>query len=375
MKKDKWLWILGGGLMQIASIAEAQALGLKTIISDMNKDCVCADMADQFVHLDIYDIDTHLKALKSLRAQGLNIQGVFCAGIDCPETAAAMQEYLGRPTAPREIARICHNKREFRQAMRVLEYPTPHIKNKVIVKTQLEGAGSRGASIYPDNGWLVENLWEGTEHTVETLFDIHGKFHPCFITDRIFDYSNGFALEVGLRHPTTLPEYVQRKAFKIAESMARDLGIERGPFKLDIIVTEDGVRVIEATTRFSGGFDCQYLVPTATGKNILRAGILTAIGLSCMAEYTLIPKWDKVALSQSLWPEPGIIKKIDGVEEAWQIPGVKHIIFRKKVGDTVGEYIDCTQRVCFIITSGDTEEEARVAMDKARNTIKIRMAT
>ncbi len=373
--QDKYLWILGGGLLQIAAIEEADKMGLKTIISDMNDKCVCASMADMFIHLDIFDIKGHLEALRTLQGDGFDIAGVLCEGIDCPETAAHMQVYLGKPTAPPEIARICHNKIEFRKAMRVLGYPVPTITKPLIIKTQTEGSGSRGTVMYPECKYLVEERMYGTEHTVETLFDTEGMFWPCFITDRHFDYSAGYALETGLRHPSVLPEYVQRKAYQIAENLGRDLGIKAGPFKLDIMVTEDGVRVIEATTRFSGGFDAQYLVPAATGKNILRAGILTCMGEKLQhwvdGIEALHSKWSKISLSESLWPPMGKIVAIDGIEEALDIDGVEQIFFRKEVGDYVEPYIDCGKRVCFIITSGDTEEDARKAMEEAKKTIRI----
>lgn len=367
---DKYLWILGGGLLQIAAIEEAHNLGLKTIISDMNDKCVCASLADKFVHLDIFDINGHLEALRTMQGDGFDIAGVLCEGIDCPETAAHMQVYLGKPTASPDIARICHNKIEFRRAMRVLGYPVPTITKPLIIKTQAESSGSRGTVMYPECEYLVEERMYGTEHTVETLFDVEGKFWPCFITDRHFDYSAGYALEIGLRHPSVLPEYIQRKAYQIAENLGRDLGIKAGPFKLDIMVTEDGVRILEATTRFSGGFDCQYLVPAATGKNILNAGIWTACGYPIQDMY-LVPRWRKVAISESLWPLQGKIVAIEGVEEAKKIKGVEQIFFRKNVGDYVEPYIDCGKRVCFIITSGNTEEEARMAMYSAKRTIKI----
>ncbi len=356
--------------MQVPAIEEAHKLGLKTIVSDMNGKCPCAELADQFVLLDIFDIDGHLRALKFNIEEGLDIQGVLCAGIDCPETAAAMQEYLGKPTAPREVARLCHNKAEFRKAMKFLGWPTPTIDKPLVIKTMVDSSGSRGTSLYPECGYLIEERWKGTEHTVETLFDVNGKFWPCFITDRFFDYSKGFALETGLRHPSTLPSYIQRKAYAIAEKLGRDLGVKHGPLKLDIMVTEDGIRVIEATTRHSGGFDAQYLVPAATGKNILRIGIETSMGLNISREM-LNNIWDMVALSESLWPKSGKIVSIEGIDEAMRTKGVKHIIFRKKVGDTVEEYTDCTKRVCFVITSGNTESEAREAMDKAKDTIRI----
>ena len=107
---------------------------------------------------------------------------------------------------------------------------------------------------------MIESLWIGSEHTVETLFDINGKFHECFITDRIFDKTDGFALETGLVHPTTLPIDVQNQLYELAYKVAVNVGINQGAAKFDMMMTVDGPRIIEMTVRLSGGFDCQYLV-------------------------------------------------------------------------------------------------------------------
>ena len=367
---SNWLWILGGSAMQIPAVEEAHCMGYKVIVTDRDPLCRCREFADRFNDVDIFDIDRHLDLL-SFMVKQCQIEGVIASGIDCPETAAAMQEFLRKPTAPREVARICHNKKEFRKAMRVLGYPCP-AEHDVVVKP-IYGSGSRGVRLYVSTDeHQVEERWHGSEHTVETVFDIEGKFHPCFITDRHFDYSGGYALETVLRHPSILPYYVQRKAYQIAESLGRDLGVNHGPFKLDIVVTDTGVRVIEATTRWAGGWDGQYLVPAATGKNILRAGILTCVGSPL--DGSLTQKWNKVDLSESLWPPPGKIVSIEGTEEARAIPGVEQIIFRRGVGDYVRPYIDCGERVVFIIVSGESEEEVKDIMARAKEKIHIEVA-
>mgnify|MGYP007000103918 CR=1 len=61
--------------------------------------------------------------------------------------------------------------------------------------------------------FLVESVWTGKECTVETLFDKEGIFHKCFITDRKFDYSNGYPIELGLVSPSQLSSKIQEECF------------------------------------------------------------------------------------------------------------------------------------------------------------------
>ena len=404
---EEYFWIIGGGLLQIPVVAQVKSMGYSTIVTDANPDCVCAAYADRFINVDIFDIDAHIaKALEFLNG-GVTISGVLAAGIDAPETAARTAQVLNLPTVSPLIANLVHHKGLFRDRCEQLGYPTPRyqlidesdldfldepigrIGYPLIIKNT-DSSASRGTRIFlkPDpeilyqtarqainvshsRQALIEELWEGPEHTVETIFDVNGQFHPCFITDRIFDKANGFAMEIGLRHPTVLPQSIQDEMYALAKNVAQDIGIKIGAAKFDMMSTKQGPRIIEMTTRLSGGFDCQYLVPAATGKQIIKAAVLTALGQSFPSSL-LVDVKGRVALSESLWPKPGILDVIEGVEQAKEVKGFEHIFFRYKVGDKVLPYEDCSRRFCFIITSGETEAEARSAMEKVKRLIIVR---
>lgn len=404
--KNNYLWIIGGGEMQIPVISEAKRLGLLTIISDLNPDCVCAKIADLFVPIDIFDIEAHIEKCKQLIASGINIIGVLAAGIDAPETMARLNQHLGLLGVDPEIAKLVHDKGQFRIRLEQLQIPVPkfatitpkqldqleaisdEIGYPLIIKNT-DSSGSRGTQIFYTKNLpslkeaalraidvskskvaLMESFWVGPEQTVESLFDIDGVFHPCFITDRLFDKSAGYALETGLNHPTQLTKPIQQEMFKIAEDVARKLGIKVGAAKYDFILTPNGPRIIEMTVRLSGGFDCQYIVPAATGKNIIRAAILTAIGEkfpSTLLENTL----NKVVISRSIWPDPGVITSVSGLDEARKIKGVEKIIMRSTIGDKVDSYTDCTKRTCFIIISANSFDEAESIYSSVKNTLLI----
>ena len=401
-----YFWVIGGGLLQLSLIEEVTKLGNKVIVTDADPNCVCRNKSSYFKAIDIFDIAQHINYANELIEKGLKIVGVLAAGIDAPETMARVAEHLHLPTVSSDIAHLVNNKDLFRQKMQSIELPVPKysvvdegnideldsiikdIGYPLIVKNT-SSSGSRGTKIFysPDftgvhlmikeaikvsrsSKALIESLWEGSEHTVETIFDIEGNFHPCFITDRLFDKSNGFALETGLIHPSRLTTKEQEEMFLLAEKVSNKIGIKIGAAKFDIIQTNNGPRIIEMTVRLSGGFDCQYLVPAATGKNILKAAILTACGKS-FSKDLLEDNKNKVALSESLWPKPGKIIGIEGLDEAKKHQGFEKIFFKLKIGDYVESYEDCTKRVCFIIASGLTYKEAKRSMSNIKKSIKI----
>jgi biotin carboxylase len=405
--KIKFFWVIGGGLLQIPLIEEIKKLGYKVIVSDKNRNCVCSKRADVFFEIDIYDIPKHLEIACEFEKSKGKIVGVLAAGIDAPETMAVLAKELGLPSVEPEIAHIVNNKDKFRNILEKLNYPVP--KFKVISKNNLKdlkkiikeigfpliikssnSSGSRGSRIfrYPNlkeirktvklamnysrsSLAMIEKCWDGSEHTVETIFDINGNFHPCFITDRTFDKKNGYPLEIGLEHPSSLSKKHQLQMYQLAEKVAIDLGIRIGAAKYDMMLTEDGPRILEMTCRLSGGFDSQYLVPAATGKNVLKTAILISLGKP-FPKNLLIDKKHKVGVTSSVWPNPGKISSIKGLDKAKKISGYENIFFRYTKGDVVEPYVDSTKRVCCIIATGRTINEAKKSLDKIKKTIQIK---
>ena len=398
----RYLWVIGGGQLQIPLIEEANALGLKTIVSDRNPECVARAFADLFVPLDIFDVGGHLTYLRE--HPELPIAGVLAAGIDAPETMAAMNLQLGLKGVSPEAADVTKNKHRFRQRLAELGYPVPafvmltaddleekkgalaQLPYPVIVKP-VNNSGSRDMKIFDAYGdallafiagdlekyplLLVEECWQGVEQTVECLVDIEGTFQRGFITDRVFTFEGGFPVETGLLHPTRLDGPTQETLYDLAEKLAADLGIDVGAVKLDTIVTPKGPRVIEMTVRHSGGFDCQYLVPRSTGKQILKAAVLTAIQEK-FDPVLLQPTRHRFGQTASLWPEPGVVTEITGLEAAREVPGVEAIFLRYAVGERVEPYIDCAKRAAFVIATGESREAAAAAVEEALRLLKVR---
>lgn len=409
MKFTKYIWIIGGGQLQVPLVEEAKKLGYSTIITDANPNCVCRDFADIFENVDIFDIESNILLYEKSFKTNLSIKivGVLAAGIDAHQTMAYLSKHIGLVSVSPEIADLVSNKDLFREKMQKLGIETPRFKSITIndlpnlknltdqigyplIIKNTSSSGSRGTKIFYEPNLeemisiskeainvsrskraLIESFWVGTEHTVETIFDINGNFHRCFITDRIFDKSNGFALETGLVHPSQLSEQMQESMYDLAEKTSKLIGVKVGASKFDMIFTNTGPKIIEMTVRLSGGFDCQYLVPSATGKNILKAALLTCVGKPFNNE-CLKNKFRKISISESLWPKPGgIIKAIDGVDEVKKMPGFENIFFRYGVGDYINDYIDCTKRVCFIICSGETLTETKQNMLRIKEKINF----
>jgi biotin carboxylase len=403
---DKYIWILGGGKMQYPSIICANELGYKTIVTDFKNECYCRNYADVFYQIDVFDYKSNLRLLKKLKKK-YKIKCIFIAGIDCTVTGSKLAENLNLTTSGTRISRLTNNKYLFRRFLnenKILDIPhirlsksdginsLRKIEKKIgypfIIKNT-DNSASRGTQIILNKinkekckiliekaiqasrckYCIVERYYKGTEHTVETLFDIKGNFYPCFITDRFFDHKSGKALEIGLRNPTTLTLKMQKKIYKFVKKISKKIGISVGPAKFDLLIHKNKLIILEMTTRLSGGFDCQYLVPAATGKNVIKAAMLTGLGLK-FNKNLLDNKFKKIALSSSVWPKPGIIHHMSYKKLKIKKNEYLKVIFTKKIGDKLSRE-NCADRPCFVIAASNNEKKTKSLLRKAKNRIKI----
>lgn len=376
-------------MLQVPQVLIAKSLGLKAVVTDRDPGCACAGLADLFVKLDTSDLAGHVElALEMKRTNGL--VAAFTSGADVELTVALAAASVGLPCVDPRAAYATKNKARMRELFDATGLPGPRWAEvetraqarvaaaKVVfplVVKPVDNCASRGLTIltkrdphllmkavrhakaFSATGTaLIEHLMEGLEQTVETLM-YEGRQYPCFITDRLFEQKREFAVECGLRSPTGLDIVVQAALYDLVHKSADALGIDFGAAKADTILTKDGPRVLEMTCRLSGGYDCQYLVPAASGKEVIKAAMLLALGEGMHPEL-LEPKWNKHAVSYNPLPSAGLITSIVGLEEARDSPGVERIFVRYDVGEVIPPYHDCAARCCWIIATGETHGEA-----------------
>ncbi len=396
MKKS--ILILGAGPMQAALIKKAGGMGLYTIASDRNPEAEGFKDADLPLVLDIKDPKAHVKWALENR-ESLNLGGVV-AGADVAVTAAAVSSALGLPGIPAEVAERSNNKWLMKQRWLSDGVPTPYAEEVAslsearkaaalvgfpcMVKA-IDNAASRGSrridslDELPEaledaknhsstRTALIEEFVEGDEQSVELI--VHGGKHYRFgIVDRHFGF-RPFPIETGHTNPTALSATAREGLYGLVTRAASSLGIEFGPYKADTILTKKGPMVLELPARLSGGFHSQYTTPLATGLEPQKMAIALAAGLPVNREY-FTPSLDRTAVCKALFPEPGIVSSIEGLEEVEKLPGIEKVFLMARPGDEVLPYRNCGHRVCYIIATGGTRAEALENWDRAAKTLRI----
>lgn len=391
--------IVGAGLLQVPAVHEARALGLRVAMTDRDASAVAFPLADETYALDTKDVDGHVRLARRLRDRG-DLVAVFTEGADVEVTVAEAARAAGLPGVDPAAARICNDKAAFRRRCVEAGLPGPRFAEvrdldearsavrriglPVIVKP-LDSSGSRGtaqvvqaealadaladALRFSSGGVaLIEQLLVGAEQSVETLVG-DGRHWRCNIVDRPFAFQP-FAIETGHDNPTTLSAGQQDELYDLVEAAARAVGIDVGAAKADTMWTADGPVILEMTARLSGGFHAQYTSPLAHGTNDVRAAMRLALGES-LDPADVTPRWERHAICRSLFPPPGRIAAVDGVDRALAIEGVEHVLLRMAPGELIEPYRTCVDRPCFVITCADTREAALAALARAEREIHI----
>lgn len=397
--KQETLIIVGGGALTVPAIEIAKELGHYTIVFDYDSTAPGMALADDVVVVSTKDPAACVQKAEHLHA-GSPIHGVTTAGADVEVTVASIAAALGLPGVTVEAARLCNDKAAMRRRLEKEDVPGPafaevrdlaaaeiaaeRIGYPLIVKP-LDNCGSRGVirldssaglpdavsnalSLSGGDTALLEAFIEGTTHTVE-MIAYRGKYRLCSIIDTIHGYS---PWSVELRHvnPTVRSEADQTAMTEIAMRALSAVGISDGPAKVDFLFPESGPVVMEMTARLSGGWHCQYTTPLAHGTNNIRAAIDVALGRPPRDE-DIEPSVRRCAVSEAMFPKPGRVESIDGLEDARALPGIAAIKMLCGVGDTIPEYQSSADRRVYVIAHGDSAAERDDAIRRVREKLVI----
>ena len=400
MTDKRTVLLVGAGLLQVPAIELIHELGLRVCATDRDPAAAAFPTCDETVVMDTKDVAGHVELARSLCARG-DLAAVFTEGADVEVTVAQAAAAAGLPGCDPAAAAICANKAEFRRVCREAGLPGPlfeevgsladarlalrEIGLPVIVKP-LDNSGSRGATklaaeselenaFHEAMRWggtgtvLIEECLSGPEQSVETIVDQDGRQWRCNVVDRPFAF-DPYPVELGHDNPTVLDGARQEALYELVEQSTRVVGIDLGAAKADTMWTARGPVVLEMTARLSGGFHAQYTSGLAYGTNDIKACLDLALGRS-LDPADVTPRWQRHSICRALFPEPGLITAIDGVDDALAIDGVEHVIFRMNVGEEIRPYRTCADRAGFVITCADTREAALAAADAARQAIRV----
>ena len=379
----KKILILGAGIEQLPGIKKAKEMGLYVITFDYNPNAIGFSFADESYVISTIDIEAALSKAKELRPDG-----VITLASDMPmRTVAAIGNELHLNTIDMQTAIKATDKAVMRRTLKENNVPVPYFfevssfeeylnatnwfidrKLRFITKPT-DNAASRGVVLcdyrsdfkevytYSTSNSrkghiMVEEYMEGPEVSVETIAK-DGQVYIIAITDKLTSGAPYFA-ELGHSQPSRLSQEIQTKISDVVIRANQAIGIKNGPSHTEVIVTNEGPKIVEIGARLGGDNINTHLVPLSTGVDIVACVINNALGEPIDTE----KKLSKGAAVRFFSGQNGTLLGIKGIEEAREIPGVIQIDAYVSVGDPVNELHSSDERLGCIIAQGETADQA-----------------
>ena len=396
----KRLLILGGMRFSCEIVIKAKAMGIYTLVADYNKieDSPGKQIADEAVDLSVIDVDAVVDYIKNNA-----IDGVFVGFNDMllPYYAEICQR-TGLPCyGTKEQFETLIAKDQYKALCRQFGVPTiteydindEHIKYPVLVKL-VDSSGSRGITICYNRQELdeavefgrkasktgkvlIERYMDGREVTVFWTFQ-DGNYYLSALANRHVKHNQGMdviPLPVGYTFPSVyLPKY-RAEVEEKCKRMFKHLGLKDGMMFMQCKVEDGTCYVYDLGYCLTGSLEYKIL-ERVCGYNPLEMMICHALtgkmGEESIADRT-VPEFKTPAFNVSCLCAPGIITKIEGIDEVKAMPEVEDVVIAHTPGETITEQMKglLAQITVRVLGSVDNKEHLLPVMQKIDNTIHI----
>jgi biotin carboxylase len=392
------LLVLGAGPVQLGVLAAARAADLTVIAADRDPSAPGFRYADRRAIVSIEDE----QAIERL-ARAEHVDGVIAPGTDhavaiaarvalrlglphplTPETAQVavsrqkQRERLAEEGIPQPRSIVCRSLAEVTRAAEELGYP-------VVVEAP-NRAGERGVGLARDRDMLaaaaadalagargeyclVEELVGGRIVTVNA-FSLRGRFVPLTITDREQAPSPAFGVPVAQVWPAALDPAEVGTAVEIAAAAARAVGVELGPTTTQVLLGEEGPLLAKLSARVGGGHDAE-LCRVALGVDLNSLAVTVALGGDVHPQSLAVTSGVEAACVRFLIAPAGELQDVRGLEEAYELEGVRGIRIYRKAGHVFHELRRASDRAGAVLATGDTAADALLHADRAASRIRF----
>jgi len=390
---QKKLMILGASQLQLPAIIKAKEMGLYAIAIDIDKDAIGVKYADEFCNISTIDIDSILE-----KAEEHKIDGIITLATDMPMRAvAAVGEKLKLNTISYETAIRATDKAKMRERLFNYNVPIPFFSavrtyedfervvnsyNRDLIIKPADSSGSRGVQLIQNKNRLnniyeytrsfsrtgevvVEEYMKGPEVSVETI-TINGITNILAITDKLTTGSPHF-VEMGHSIQSLLPNDVKENIGEVTKAAIAALGIENSPAHTEVIITDEGAKIVELGARLGGDNITTSLVPLATGIDMVKACINLAIGI----KPDIKQKFNKGAAIRYFNSKEGVLSKVEGIDTVNKKNGIYEIIISKSIGDKLKNICSSSDRIGHVIAYADSVQEAIDICQNAIRNIKV----
>ncbi|HET8606201.1 MAG TPA: ATP-grasp domain-containing protein [Gaiellaceae bacterium] len=397
----KTVLFVGAGRHQRRAIRQARERGLRVVAVDRNPDALGFQEADAGEAVDFTDVAAVTEVARRHGADG----ALTVSADRAVPVVAAVTEALGLPSIGTRTAHLMTHKIAMRRRLADAGVAQPRFaavrsvrEGKEAVATTgfpavlkpADSGGQRGVFLLESADDLEAHLWAALhesasgEAIVESFHEglelngiavaRGGEVKVLTLSDRLRPPGIGFGVGWIHVYPASIFGDVLEEAERVARHATHALGLRDGIAFPQLLVSDDGVRVVEVAARIPGG-QMADLVRHAVGVDLVEVALRFALGEEVPDELVDCSRSRPVAirfLTAQPGPLPtGRVVRIGSLEPVLAAPGVVQADTYLQVGETIRPVRLDGDRRGYVIAVADTSPEALDRAEKAARLLRV----
>ncbi len=399
--RGKTVLFVGAGRHQRRAIARAQELGLRVVAVDRNPDAPGLDLADVGEVVDFQDVEGVTEV-----ARRHAVDGALTVSADrAVPVVAAVTEELALPSIGTDVAHVMTHKIAMRRRLAEVGVPQPRFaaaRDLASARAAAETVGFPAVLKPADSGgqrgiFRLESIDDLDAHLHAALAESAGgevvleRFHDGLelnglviarggepevltLSDRLRPPGIGFGVGWIHVYPTTIFGDALSEAERVAVHATRALGLRDGIAFPQLLVTDEGVLVIEVAARIPGG-QMADLARHAVGVDLIEVALRQALGEPVPDEVARPRMQQPLAirfLTASPGPLPtGQVVSIGSLDPVLAANGVVQAETYLQVGETIRPVRLDGDRRGYVIAIADTNVEALQRAEAAARRLQV----
>ena len=401
--RGKTVLFVGAGRHQRRAIARAQELGLRTVAVDRNPDALGLKVADVAEVVDFQDVEGVIEA-----GRRHGVDGVLTISADrAVPVVAAVAEALGLPGIGTGVAHVLTHKIAMRRQLAEAGVPQPRFAAARDLRTARAAAETVGfpAVLKPADSGGQRGLFR-----LESLDDLEASLHVALresaggevvleryheglelnglvlvrggeaatltLSDRLRPAGIGFGVGWIHVYPASIYGDALAEAERVAAHASRVLGLRDAIAFPQLLVTDEGVLVVEVAARIPGG-QMADLARHAVGVDLVEVALMQALGEEVPDELGLPHFQQPLAIrffTAAPGPLPtGRVTQIGSLEPVLDAPGVVQADTYLQVGETIRPVRVDGDRRGYVIAVADTNLEALQRAESAARLLRVQV--
>ena len=397
----KTILFVGAGRNQRRAIARVRELGVRVVAVDKNPDAPGFAEADAGEAVDFAEPDA-----VAIVGRVHHVDGVMTLAADrAVPVVARVAELLGLPGIGSQAAHLATNKIAMRRAFAEQGVPQPRyaaVRDYASAKAAGEtigfpavlkpadSAGQRGLFLVDDMDDLSRNLpltltASPTQEAVLEEFHAGREVNTLLVareddvklitaSDRLRPEGVGFGVAVAHLYPSTLYGDAADEVERVALAAVHAIGLRNGIAYPQLLVSADGVRVVEIAARIPGGQMVE--VPRyGVGIDLVEVAVKQALG-EPVPDELVTPSFQQPFAIRFLTAEPGPlptgeVQTVGPLDKALAFPGVDRVETWIEVGETIRPVQTDGDRRGYVIARGSTNLEALDRAEAAAGLVDV----